>query len=95
MSTAICTCRTAPQADCPFHGGGAGETPLLLPNDTKILFCNTMDAMLTHGSTCKECWRYIRWGDGDLCSDGKATIARELCYADTNLDLPPNQKPHP
>ena len=75
--------------------GGNRETPLLLPNDTKILFCNTMDAMLTHCSACKECERYIRWGDGDLCTNGKAIIAKELCYADTNLSLPPNEKGQP
>jgi len=79
-----------PVVACSDLLGGKRETPLLLPNDTKILFCNTMDAMLTHCSACKECERYIRWGDGDLCTDGKAIIAKELCYADTNLALPSN-----
>ena len=70
--------------------GGKRETPLLLPNDTKIRFCNAFDAIKGHVILCKDCDIYLRWGDGDLCGVGKAVIAQELCFADTNLELPPN-----
>ena len=71
--------------------GGKRETPLLLPNDTKIRFCNAFDAIKAHVILCKECDIYLRWGDGDLCGVGKAIIAQELCFAETNLELPPNK----
>jgi hypothetical protein len=60
-----------------------------LPNDTKIRFCNAFDALRAHCILCKECDIYLRWGDGDLCSAGKTSIAIELCYADTHIELPP------
>lgn len=72
--------------------GGKRETPFLLPNDTKIRFCNAFDAIKAHTILCKECDIYLRWGDGDMCGVGKAIIAQELCFADTNLELPPNEK---
>lgn len=71
--------------------GGKPGTSLLLPNDTKIRFCNAFDAIKAHVVLCKECDIYLRWGDGDLCGVGKANIAQELCYTDTSLELPPNK----
>ena len=75
--------------------GGKRETPFLLPNDTKIRFCNALDALRSHAAEgtsgeCAACSIYLRHGDGDLCEQGKALIAKELCFADTSLELPPN-----
>ena len=61
-----------------------------LPNDTKIRFCNALDALRRHGIECRDCATYIKWGDGDLCAKGKDIIAAELAYADTNIEFPPN-----
>ena len=76
----------------------AGSSPvtgsaemLELPNDTKIRFCNAFDAIKAHCIICKECDLYLRWGDGDLCSTGKAMIALEMCYTDTSIVFPPNK----
>lgn len=63
---------------------------LELPNDTKIRFCNAFDAIKAHCILCKDCDLYLRWGDGDLCSTGKAMIALEMCYTDTSIVFPPN-----
>lgn len=79
----------------PTGLGGKRETPLLLPNDTKIRFCNAFDAIKAHVILCKECDIYLRWGDGDLCGVGKTIIAQELCYAETSLELQSNEKGHP
>ena len=65
---------------------------LELPNDTKIRFCNAFDAIKAHCILCKECDMYLRWGDGDLCSTGKAMIALEMCYTDTSIVFPPNNE---
>lgn len=75
--------------------GGKPETPFLLPNDTKIRFCNALDALRRHAAEgtsgeCAACSIYLRHGDGDLCEQGKAIIAKELCFADTSLEVPPN-----
>ena len=70
----------------------AGSAEMLeLPNDTKIRFCNAFDAIKAHCILCKECDLYLRWGDGDLCSTGKAMIALEMCYTDTHLCLEAKQ----
>ena len=58
-----------------------------LPNDTKILFCNAVDAIGRHDIGCSACREYMRFGDGDLCEEGKQIIAREMAYADTRLEL--------
>lgn len=68
------------------------ETPILLPNDTKIRFCNALDALIRHAAhgnngecgNCDTCAIYLRHGDGDLCEKGKVIITNELCFADTN-----------
>ena len=75
--------------------GGKRETQLLLPNETKIRFCNALDALRGHAAEgtsgeCAACSIYMRHGDGDLCEQGKAIIAKELCFADTSLEVPPN-----
>ncbi len=75
--------------------GGNRENQLLLPNDTKIRFCNALDALRSHAAEgtsgeCAACSTYLRHGDGDLCEQGKAIITKELCFADTSLELPPN-----
>jgi hypothetical protein len=75
--------------------GGKRETQLLLPNETKIRFCNALDALRGHAAEgtsgeCAACSIYMRHGDGDLCEQGKAIITKELCFADTSLELPPN-----
>ena len=80
--------------------GGKRETPFLLPNDTKIRFCNALDALRSHAAEgtsgeCAACSIYLRHGDGDLCEQGKALIAKELCFADTSLELPPNAGAEP
>jgi len=62
---------------------GKDEESMLMPNDTKIRFCNAMIALLTHMIQCKACDAYIHVGTGDLCSDGKVIIAKELHYMDT------------
>jgi len=61
-----------------------------LPNDTKIRFCNALDALRRHWLTCDDCAEYIYWGEGDLCAKGKDIIAMELAYADTGIEFPPN-----
>lgn len=81
----------------PTGLGGKRETPLLLPNETKIRFCNALDALRSHAAEgtsgeCAACSIYLRHGDGDLCEQGKAIITKELCFADTSLELPPNEK---
>jgi hypothetical protein len=68
---------------------------LELPNDTKIRFCNAFGEILAHCILCKECDLYLRWGDGDLCSTGKAVIALEMCYTDTSIVFPPNAQAEP
>lgn len=75
--------------------GGKRETPLLLPNDTKIRFCNAFHAMQKHLGNCDACCMYLYHGDGDLCEQGKAVIANEVAYSDTNLELPPNDPSSP
>lgn len=72
----------------------AGRQPenVQLSNDTKIMFCNTFDAIKAHVILCKDCDMYLRWGDGDLCSAGKAIIAREMAYAETTPEFPPNDE---
>lgn len=77
--------------------GGKCETKLLLPNETKIRFCNALDALRGHAAEgtsgeCAACSIYMRHGDGDLCEQGKAIIAKELCFADTSLEVPPNDQ---
>lgn len=57
-----------------------------LPNETKIRFCNAMEALRKHANACHDCWPYLRWGDGDLCGEGAEIVARELVYADTQPD---------
>ena len=75
----------------PPLAGAAGSAEMLeLPNDTKIRFCNAFDAIKAHCILCKECDLYLRCGDGDLCSTGKAMIALEMCYTDTSIVFPPN-----
>jgi len=59
-----------------------------LSNDTKIKFCNAVDALRRHGIWCRDCATYLKWGDGDLCEIGKNIVARELAYADTNVEFP-------
>lgn len=59
-----------------------------LPNDTKIRFCNAMNAILVHGKQCPLCATYVESGDGDLCKQGKDIIARELAYAETYVEFP-------
>ena len=100
-----CTYSDCPTAFCdrgakhsfaaPTGLGGKRETPLLLPNETKIRFCNALDALRSHAAEgtsgeCAACSIYLRHGDGDLCEQGKAIITKELCFADTSLELPPN-----
>ena len=68
-----------------------------LHNDTKIRFCNAFDALRRHAAEgtsgeCAACSIYLRSGDGDLCEKGKDLIAREMAYADTNIEFPPNDK---
>ena len=75
--------------------GGKRETSFLLPNETKIRFCNALDALRGHAAEgtsgeCAACSIYLRHGDGDLCEQGKAIITQELCYADTSIEMPPN-----
>lgn len=55
-----------------------------LDNDSKIAFCNTMEAMKAHQIGCKDCDLYLRWGDGDLCDKGKEVIAMNLAYINSN-----------
>ena len=100
-----CTYSDCPTAFCdrgakhsfaaPTLLGGKRETQLLLPNETKIRFCNALDALRGHAAEgtsgeCAACSIYLRYGDGDLCEQGKAIITKELCFADTSLELPPN-----
>ena len=78
----------------------AGAAPcsaenVCLPNDTKIRFCNALDALRRHAAEgtsgeCAACSIYMRIGDGDLCEKGKDLIAREMAYTDTNIEFPPN-----
>lgn len=63
---------------------------MILPNETKIRFCNAFDALFQHSKICSECGLYLQNGNGDLCGKGKTVIARLFGYADTNLQ-PPNQ----
>ena len=65
---------------------------VVLPNDTKIRFCNALDALRRHiqESGCGHCPMYIEFGDGDLCAKGKDIIAMEMAYADTSIEFPPN-----
>jgi hypothetical protein len=63
----------------------AGSAEML--EATKIRFCNAFDAIKAHCILCKECDLYLRWGDGDLCSTGKAMIALEMCYTDTSVKV--------
>ena len=84
------TTTTEPQRPAPLPPAAGSAEMLELPNDTKIRFCNAFDAIKAHCILCKECDLYLRWGDGDLCSTGKAMIALEMCYTDTNVSFPPN-----
>lgn len=82
---------TLEQPAIPPLPQATGSAEMLeLPNDTKIRFCNAFDQIKAHCILCKECDVYLRWGDGDLCSTGKAMIALEMCYTDTSVVLPPN-----
>jgi hypothetical protein len=68
-----------------------------LCNDTKIRFCNALDALRRHAAEgtsgeCAACSIYLRTGDGDLCEKGKDLIAREMAYTDTKIEFPPNAK---
>ena len=64
-----------------------------LPNDTKIRFCNALDALRRHiqESGCGHCPMYVEFGDGDLCEKGKEIIAMEMAYADTSIVFPQNE----
>ena len=76
-----------PLADTP------GSADLVrLPNDTKIRFCNAMHDLTQHTYVCTACTLYTERGDGDLCETGKDIIARELCYAATHVEFPPNKE---
>ncbi len=71
-------------------------TTVRLPNDTKIRFCNALDALRRHAAEgtsgeCSTCSTYLRNGDGDLCEKGKDIIAMEMAYADTIIEFPPNK----
>jgi hypothetical protein len=61
-----------------------------LNNDTKIRFCNAMHVLTQHTYVCTECTLYTERGDGDLCDRGKGIIARELAWANTGIEFPPN-----
>ena len=51
-----------------------------------------MDALRIHGIECRDCAIYLKWGDGNLCERGQRIITKHLAYADTNIELPPNEK---
>ena len=71
------------------------EQPMVaLPNDTKIRFCNALDALRRHiqESGCGHCPIYIEFGDGDLCANGKYIIAMCMAYADTSIEFPRNNQ---
>ncbi|MES2367181.1 MAG: hypothetical protein V4563_14990 [Pseudomonadota bacterium] len=70
---------------------GSAEN-IRLPNETKIKFCNALDALRRHWPFCTVCAAYVDYGDGDLCEKGKDIIARILCYADTSIEFPPNDR---
>lgn len=76
-----------PPAIPPLPPAAGSAEMLELPNATKIRFCNAFDAIKAHCILCKECDLYLRWGDGDLCSTGKAMIALEMCYTDTSVKV--------
>ena len=80
-------------ADCAPVTGSAEN--VRLPNDTKIRFCNAMDALLQHMTECPACAIYLKSGDGDLCAAAKDTVATHLCYADIGLEFPPNDQALP
>ena len=61
-----------------------------LSNETKIKACNFFHTMQNHMGCCEQCCEYLYDGDGDLCSHGKEIIARELAYAETTPEFPPN-----
>ena len=81
-----------------LNAGGRCAPPLgsvvALPNDTKIRFCNALDALRRHiqESGCGHCPMYIEFVDGDLCAEGKDIIAMEMAYADTSIEFPPNKE---
>jgi len=58
-----------------------------LDNESKIAFCNTMEAMKVHCIGCKDCDLYLRWGDGDLCDKGKEIITMSLAYMNANPEM--------
>ena len=39
----------------------------VLPNDTKIRFCNAVNKLSDHTVDCNQCNVYVRWADGDMC----------------------------
>ena len=57
---------------------------MILPNETKIRFCNAMAALTAHCQSCAECEIYWKTGDGDLCTPGKKIVAGYMLFADTN-----------
>lgn len=85
-------CAAKQEGVSSFAAPAGSAENIRLPNDTKIRFCNAIDALRRHGIDCRDCATYIKWGDGDLCAKGKDLIARELAYADTKIEFPPNDK---
>jgi hypothetical protein len=67
--------------------GKLPENTVQLPNDTKIRFCNALDALRHHSDECYACAVYIKSGDEDLCVTGKDIIATELAFSDTTIQL--------
>jgi len=57
--------------------------PMILPNETKIKFCNAFHALERHSSNCLLCLDYLEHGDGDLCEQGQRIIRDNLYAADT------------
>ena len=66
-----------------------------LSNETKIKAITLFHAMQNHIWRCLQCCEYLYDGDGDLCSHGKEIIARELAYAETTPEFPPNDPSSP
>jgi hypothetical protein len=62
-----------------------------LPDDTQIRFCNAMNELEGHSNSCYDCEEYIQYGDGKLCEIAQQIIMRHLAYADTNVELLPDE----
>ncbi len=72
------------------------EGTIELLNDTKILFCNTMEKLQTHSSHCYTCAVYLKCGDGDICQEGKRIITAGMSYSYTTPEWFYSQPfPHP